>query len=499
MKEVTKWLWILAGILLCVNSLHAEDDRWGNDITIYSGPISCFDVDYTMDGTMYLIMQKDESPYYDVCFYTSTDHGYTWISQYESPSLGRIPKMKILVGEPVYNYLFFFFVSPIDNHPYVWRIASDFSGSPQGYLIDDQTADEIGFDAARSIATSYILFFIYYSHSDSSVYTYRSQDFGVTWEYSNSNSQPFWARQDVSIAWGPPSNVYKATIGAAQWEPPDSGEIHVAVNENNAAGYWWNTGVTQNTRRDYDPHVAASHDPAHPAVWVSGTYLDGGTDADLYVWSIDSLPYGGTSSWTPTVISQTSVAEYWGDIEFYKEYGNPYVNMTWIYDDGGSNRNVHWTWSGGDNPNAWYDDQVVNDYLAHPWPYGAAPRIVYSPGAPVGGGGVVYAGFGGQNLYFDAPWITGVEETPSPAVSLFSIHPNLLSGNSPFDISLVREGFVEIALYNAVGRDVYHQEPVFWDRGSHSLHVDDINNGIYFLVLKHNGCPSTAVKLTILR
>jgi len=499
MRTGTIWLLISAGILLCLNSLHAEGGRWGTDILVYSGPISCFDVDYKMDGTIYLGLQKDEAPNYNVCFYTSTDHGYTWNLQYETPSLGRISKMKILVGEPVHNYLYFFFVSPADNHPYVWRIASDFSGSGQGFLIDNQIADPAGFDAARSIADTYFIFFIYYSLSDTSYYIYRSQDYGATWQYRNSGSQAVWASQDLSITWGPPSNCYIARISAAPFEPPDSAEISVSVSENNATGYWWGTGVTQNMRRDYDPHLAASHDPANPAVWLINTYLYGGTDANLCAWSIDSLYYGSPGDWFLTMISQTTASEYWGDIKSYKGSGNPYVNMAWMYDDGGSNRNVHWTWSSGDSPHAWHDDIVINDYQAHPWPYGAAPRIVYSPGASVGGGGVVYAGFGSQNLYFDAPWVTAVEESTSPVLSNFTMHPHILTTNSPVNFSLSKEGFVEISLYNTIGRIVYHLRPVFWNEGSHSLHLSQLSNGIYFCELKLDGSLSGTAKLILLR
>ena len=89
MKPASTWLLLLAGIMLCMNPLLAEGERWGNDITIYSGPVSCFDVDYTMDGTIFLGFQKlhlqfplqmskfPELEFYHMCFsrcYTSVEY-----------------------------------------------------------------------------------------------------------------------------------------------------------------------------------------------------------------------------------------------------------------------------------------------------------------------------------------------------------------------------------------------------------------------------------------
>ena len=87
---------------------------------------------------------------------------------------------------------------------------------------------------------------------------------------------------------------------------------------------------------------------------------------------------------------------------------DPYPRFVWI-EDNGAFRKVYWAWSSGDSPLEWRGDVVTNDHDAHSWPAGLAPRLVFSPGVPErGGAGVVYVGYGGQNLYFDAPWNTAI-------------------------------------------------------------------------------------------
>jgi len=125
---------------------------------------------------------------------------------------------------------------------------------------------------------------------------------------------------------------------------------------------------------------------------------------------------------------------------------------------------------------------------------------VYSPGAPAAGGGVVYAGAGSNNLYFDAPWVTtGIEESESPELSYLTIYPNPLTENSPLELSISEKGFVEFSVYDLSGRLVYHMKPVLWNEGSHLLALDKLCNGVYFLELKLNGHSSGKTKLVILR
>jgi hypothetical protein len=490
--------YVFSSILLVfslIMPVNAISQRWGNDIMIYDGHITCFDVDYTTDGTMYLAFQKDSTDY-PLCIYTSSDHGMTWDKKYDNPFLFRLSKMKIIVGEPIYNYLYFFFANPNDkNYPYLGRIASDFTGSFEPFRIDTFAVDEAGFDVVRSIENYYSMVFAGASPSRTSpeyihwIRCYLSTDYGETWSYlSYGFSTPMDSRQELYLAWGPPSNYYLSFIATkdlvAPYDP-DSSEIQIFYSTDGGATWDWTPRITNNKIRDGDPHIAASNDVNNPSIWVVSPNAPSGENNDLYVHYVphpDSIE--SPSAWKSTPISTTAAAEYWGDIKFYKNPPNQYVNMAWIYDDGGDNRDVHWTQSAGSNPGNWYGDQIINDYLALPWPCGPSPRVVYSPGAPESGGGVVYAGFGSVNLYFDAPWVSGIEEKNN--VKTFSISPDIVSTDGTLLLSVPRKGSIEIRIYDLVGRLIDGIGPQLMKAGSNLINLKLKGNGIYFIEVIEN-------------
>jgi hypothetical protein len=489
---------ILLTILLII-PMNAVSLRWGGDKIIYNGNITCFDVDYTTDGTMYLAFQKDSIDY-PLCIYTSSDHGMTWNKEYDSPFLLRISKMKIIVSEPEHNYLYLFFANPDDNeYPYVGRIASDFSDSFTPLRIDTFSIDATGFDAARSIEDDYSMVFVGASPDEIHpeyehwLRCYRSLDYGETWDYmSYGFSTPSDFRQQFSICWGPPDNYYLAYISTKDPVAPydnDSSEARIFYSDNGGNSWNWSLYLTNNSVMDGSPHIAASHDTNNPAIWVASPRIGSGGTYDLYVNYIthpDSMDIYYPSSWPSTAVATSEVPEYWGDIEFQKQPGSPLVNMAWIYDNGGDTRDVHWTWSEGNAPQNWYDDRVINDSLALPWPPGASPRIIYSPGAAEGGSGVVYAGFAYKNLYFDAPWISGIEEKDIEEET-FSIYPGIITASSPLLLSIPRDGSFEIRIYDITGRPVYKFGPQLMNAGENSINPEIKGNGIYFLeVLEGN-------------
>jgi dipeptidyl aminopeptidase/acylaminoacyl peptidase len=80
-----------------------------------------------------------------------------------------------------------------------------------------------------------------------------------------------------------------------------------------------------------------------------------------------------------------------------------------------------------------------------------------------------------------------------------SVYPNLLTGNTPVKLSLSKKGYVEVSVYGISGRLVYHNVPVQLDKGSHQVHLNKLQNGIYFLKVKLDGVSIGEEKLTILR
>ncbi|GAH82803.1 unnamed protein product, partial [marine sediment metagenome] len=79
-----------------------------------------------------------------------------------------------------------------------------------------------------------------------------------------------------------------------------------------------------------------------------------------------------------------------------------------------------------------------------------------------------------------------------------SVYPNLLTGKVPVKLSLSKKGYVEVSVYDVSGRLVYHNGPVQLDKGSHQVHLNKLQNGIYFLKVKLDGNSVGKEKLIIL-
>ena len=95
----------------------------------------------------------------------------------------------------------------------------------------------------------------------------------------------------------------------------------------------------------------------------------------------------------------------------------------------------------------------------------------------------------------------GIEETEigNNQAGTISVYPNLLTGNTPVKLLLSKKGYVEVSVYGISGRLVYHNGPVQLDKGSHQVHLNNLQNGIYFLKVKLDGNSIGEEKLTILR
>jgi len=88
---------------------------WGIDALVYDGPVTCFDVDYSTDGKLFVVFQKDELPEYPICCVYSDDRGRTWKELWCLEIADRrLQKLKAFVGE--YGGKETVFVFYIDNH-----------------------------------------------------------------------------------------------------------------------------------------------------------------------------------------------------------------------------------------------------------------------------------------------------------------------------------------------------------------------------------------------
>jgi hypothetical protein len=163
-------------------------------------------------------------------------------------------------------------------------------------------------------------------------------------------------------------------------------------------------------------------------VWIAYTHNNNGTDD----WDVYSAHATDTMlSWTgPTVVANTSHAEGYVDLKNYTETGNDYVNLSYADIDLAGHDNAWLGFSNAGEPNVWtpLGNPWVNQSGYISWGLGQFPRIVYSPGGPGSGGGLVFAGMSG-NGYFNAPWFTGLAEaSPKRPQAAFGVTPSVASG-----------------------------------------------------------------------
>ena len=205
---------------------------WGIDALVYDGPVTCFDADYSPDGKLFVVFQKDQSPEYPICCVSSDDRGRTWRELWCLDIADwRLQKLKVFVGE--YGGKETVFVFYIDNNdsPSMLRV----QGSESEVPVVDQR--QVGlyrtppaeFDVARSYHTElgipwpvdplpeletegsykFSIVFMWRDLYAGDVYFFRSIDFGETWDFVHVvMSDPMGDTAGLAITWGPPDTYY---------------------------------------------------------------------------------------------------------------------------------------------------------------------------------------------------------------------------------------------------------------------------------------------------
>lgn len=489
---------MLSLTVLMIPVLLLSQSEWGNDVWITGSPdpLSCFDSDYVMDGTMYVVEQVNDGTFN---LYYSSDHGYTWHSPTSFTVGGQVfPEVRLLAGEPNQNLLFVFMV---DNSRNLICLTFDRISLTllNQYTVASNLYSQSCFDVTRTLGSSYELWTIYWN-ADTSFRISKSTNYGASWSVECSASSDGFD-ENVSICYGPTvgtyGNIY-ATIADCYWsENPDSQEIWLFYEHNNI---WDDERLTHDDEKDYDPHIVMSNDVANPAIWIVYTHdFQNSGDLDLKCVSVRG-PDSINNPWHEDYISgSSSLDEYWGDVKFYKDDGNPYVNLVYIVDDPGGWNTVRWRYSHGGSYLNWSSSIDINDHDAHTWPYGCAPRIVYSPGATGSGGGVVYAGLGLNDLFCDFPWLTGVEELTDPATVECSqfLSSSMAGDNHPLSYVIVNSGLVEIRTYDLSGRMLSSYGPVYQYSGQYQYQLESVLKGIYFINLYVNGRKEDQLKYIV--
>jgi hypothetical protein len=192
----------------------------------------------------------------------------------------------------------------------------------------------------------------------------------------------------------------------------------------------------------------------------------------LYKYSVD-----GGDNWSSSVdtIIQGSNGGVISDIRGYEVAPNQYMDITYCvthrvdmlfsYDN-------YFRWSSEGDPTNWHDTTEVSGGA-----FSSVPEIVYSPGAPASGAGVVYNDLMG-NLYFDAPWYSGIAENSKE-------NEDKIRSEIVLPGSVVKLNSAGSTVYDLTGREITRLTGDSWDLKN--AKGTKVNCGIYFIVNEKTG------------
>jgi photosystem II stability/assembly factor-like uncharacterized protein len=396
--------------------LKGIDNRPGGaDTLIKEGGYYAYAADNANNGDMYVGVLT--TGIYDVPanidVFHSTDHGQSWSKwTFVVESDEAIYDLDVLVGD-------FQQEAVHDNRIHIAYTTSggrvmDMRINPANPDVRDQVEiADVGVYAknvslARDPGAMPSTFNVYiaweYEESgDYRVRAARSTDNGANWTTTLTAPDRLMPHIDA----GPGGHVYVAML-----ERNEGMDVH--LKRSTDSGQTWPTDTTltgsDGALMHTSPVVGASTDPARPTVWVVYAYeyqsSAWGQSRDLrFAYSADG---GGTWTKHRILSADDGVDEWLPDIAGYRTAPNQWMNLAYNYDPfstTGYPRKVIWRWASGSVPANWSPQRIINDYAAAA-PYADPPAVVYSPGVPLTGSGVVYGGANRNNLYFSAPWLT---------------------------------------------------------------------------------------------
>lgn len=386
---------------------------WGLNAVVDTSVVNSFDADYSQaTGTMWAAT----APTYDslVRVYKSTDHGITWdnFSSLRQTPRRTYAKVMVVVGEGDSNGVCVFALDRTGNGS-IWVARYDFDDVWKGSWSVGGAPDTItDFTACGDQRPDYGLFVLHVNDYRDALNAKlrRSFDFGRTWDASN-----WGATHQPSLAAGADSFLH-----AAYTSPRTSQRVYYERNKSRGLPSAWepSVNVSYDTFEHLTPVVAVTNTQPESAatIWLMYTknFLN---EYDYDVWYAVKSPARGDTWRKGNVLSGTAaLREYNPDIKKYKGADNPYVDVAYFAADTGFRWfSCIWAWSVGSDPDVFQQPTTVNDSGTSCVYSLIRPKVVYSPGAPASGGGVMYCRGHIANralahgVYFNAPWfLTGV-------------------------------------------------------------------------------------------
>jgi hypothetical protein len=252
-------------------------------------------------------------------------------------------------------------------------------------------------------------------------------------------------------------------------------------------GSWNYTVVWPDTFRVADPVIGAAFtQPESLAViWClyAHNYQNSADWDVLYSFSTN----GGNTWTTGNILAYSGDVEAWPDLKNYASPNNPWMNASYIRAQASGDRTIYRQYASSAAPTNWSDTLRINTTSAATGRE-IRPLLVYSPGSSGTGAGLVFVGVGMLNLYWNAPWMSGIQEQrKGGSWRTLKVEPSI--GSGPFRVTGARPD-ATVAVYDRTGCLVRTLSGnAVWegtDKGGRRL-----GSGVYFLRLAGDKtCPS---------
>jgi hypothetical protein len=466
---------------------------WDGNVTVDTMHFTDFACDYNYaNGTMWVVTANFDSI---ARLYRSTDHGVSWQYVYW---MGTAPadvysQVGLVVGEGDSSFIYVYLRHRFNNGDiYMYRLKPDLSG--WGFYPVSATPDTVNhFSVCRDFHPGYYLYAATSNqltgNADSRFW--RSTDYGVTWGF-----------QYLYNVWDPVIRAGAGNVIGLAWTWPRRVGVWTEPNYSRGDPLGWKPShsVGFDTFQTYYPTLAiANTSPDTEAtMWVGYSY-NWQNSSDWDVWSAVRYHAWGDTWRKGLPVSVRSDSSEWGaDIESYKEPGNPYVDVTYeVADRSFIHINNYWGWSIANDPTTWSGQTATNDPGTNAGAWFNEERVIYSPGAPTSGGGVLFTHWDGGNwswgLYFNAPWVTGVAGDnirKAPGAGL-RVAPTMTSGVTYITAP---QGTKTVLISDATGRLVGRFErpsgTLTWN--GFDLNGKKVGAGIYIIRAETGNCSASA-------
>jgi hypothetical protein len=488
---------LISLLLVAQNLVKTNGSRWDSpDILIEDslGSYVDFAADYNYsNGNIYVACIPDSGTYFGpdsmgILLFRSDDHGETWDMIFRDAYQALYWKLKEIDlvatrNDTVYVLMSWYHEVPENDQLNIAKIY----GGVGMWNIDWLLTPAINATEIRSpklVRDDFNDFYLYIAYLDitpenDSLIILRSTDRGYNWSnLLRANSAAEWQDHDIAVA---DSSLYDLST----FQHLNSQTLQLT--------YWRDRGIPADVINLQEINTNEAGQIRYPRIGATTTLPDTTQLVYAFYSQEDSITgnhdllylysENGGNSWDsiPDTLADESHSPVLCDLRGYQAAPNQWMDITYCFTSSTPSFENFWCWASEEEPANWQGTASVGTGENR-----SIPELIYSPGAPGGGGAVVYNDTLG-NLWFDAPWYSGVaEDTDKDKKNIRSLI--VLPG------STVEIGLAGATVYDVTGREIIKLNTNSWDLKDKE--GKEVRGGIYFIVKKENG---NRIKLSIIK